>query len=116
MNNPNPSGATMIARGERVKDRVMELLEKYPQTRGDDLQLAFRFYRAYTGIRIKFSTFQALLMAPAPETISRRRRECQNEHPELKPTERVVGKRARARTAYSHRFGKGLTLQDFEDG
>jgi hypothetical protein len=103
----------MIGRGIRIKDKVKQILEDYPQCRGDDLQLVWRYYTQYTGIRMKFSMFRELLLAPAPETLSRRRRELQHEYPELQPTKRTRHKRERNAEAHRNYFGNGLTLNDF---
>ena len=122
----NPTGALMVNRAEKVKDRVAYILTQYPQTRGDDLQLVWRYYQLYTNVRIKFSDFKALLMCPAPETISRRRRELQEperaavEKGEIElsetrylPREKTEKKREDYRTATSHYYGKGMTLGDY---
>jgi hypothetical protein len=122
----NPTGAMMVQRTEKVKDRVAYILTQYPQTRGDDLQLVWRYYQLYTNVRIKFSDFKALLMCPAPETISRRRRELQEserkavENGEILlsdtnylPREKTIKKREDYRMATSHYYGKGMTLGDY---
>jgi hypothetical protein len=110
----HPSGATMIKRACRIKDKVKDILERYPQTKGDDLQLTWRYYMEYTEVRLSFQTFKALLLCPAPETLSRRRRELQHEYPALMPTERVRRKRIRNGQAHQHHYGKGLTLNDWQ--
>lgn len=109
----NPSGATMLERGERVKDRVKAILINYPQARGDDTLLIWRYLRANTGVRLKFNDFKQLLMCPAFETIRRRRQELQAACPELKPSQRVVRKRYKNELAHEHYYGKGLTLGDY---
>jgi hypothetical protein len=110
-----PSGATMAKRTIRVKDEVKQILEQHPTTRGDDRILAWRYYRYFSGIRISFKDFASLRSAPAFETISRRRRELQNEQPELRPTERVKFKRFRRQAAFRAMFGSGLKLNDFNE-
>ena len=77
------------------------------------MQLAWRYYLKYTGIRLKFSDFRELLLAPAPETLSRRRRELQREYPHLMPTERTKKKRQRNEEANHNYYSAGLTLNDF---
>ena len=127
MNNPTPSGSQMLARSEKVKDRVAWLLKRYPQTKGDDLQLVWRYYKAYTNIRIKFVDFKELLMSPAPETIRRRRQELQQiekqgleageitlDDCQYLPKERTIKKRHNYRNALKAYYGNGqLNLGDF---
>lgn len=123
----DPSGAQMVARTEKVKDRVAHLLKTYPQTKGDDLQLIWKYYQKYTDVRISFQNFKSLLMCPSPETIRRRRQELQQ--PERQavangeisladcqylPRERTERKRHNYKEALKHYYGKGLTLNDFE--
>ena len=114
VNDKYPSGAKMVKRTVRVKDEVEQILREYPQARGDDRVLAWRYYRQFSGIRISFQNFNALRRAPAFETISRRRRELQNEHPELEASERVQHKRYRREKAFIDIFTNGLKLADFE--
>lgn len=124
-----PSGATMVLRTEKVKDRVKHILTMFPQTKGDDLQLMWRYYQLYTPIRIKFSTFKELLMCPSPETIRRRRQEIQAperkavENGEIKledtnylPRGKTIVKRQDYRQAMKNYYGKGLTLADYIGG
>jgi len=117
----------MLARSEKVKDRVAWLLKRYPQTKGDDLQLVWRYYKAYTNIRIKFVDFKELLMSPAPETIRRRRQELQQiekqgleageitlDDCQYLPKERTIKKRHNYRNALKAYYGNGqLNLGDF---
>ena len=120
--NDNPTGEQMLERGLKVKDRVAWLLKRYPQTKGDDLQLVWRYYQHYTNIRIKFSDFKELLMSPAPETIRRRRQELQQperqalengeitlEDCQYLPKERTVKKRHNYRVALHAYDGNGQT-------
>lgn len=127
MNDPNPTGEQMLERGLKVKDRVAWILKRYPQTKGDDLQLVWRYYKAYTNIRIKFVDFKELLMSPAPETIRRRRQELQQiekqgleageitlEDCQYLPKERTLKKRHNYRNALKAYYGNGqLNLGDF---
>ena len=111
----HPTGAKMVARTERVKDRVEKILKEWPSTRGDDRLLQWRYLRAYTGVRLSFSQFESLRIMPSPETITRRRREIQAENEELKPTTRVRIKRKVREAALHNQFGKGLKLTDFQE-
>lgn len=123
----NPSGATMVGRTEIVKVRVAHILKMFPQTKGDDRQLVYRYCRLYTGVRITFSEFQKLRACPAFGTIERRRRQLQEkekkliaagelrlEDAEYLPREGTIKKRETYREATKHYYGKGLTLADFE--
>lgn len=112
----NPSGATMVKRTVPVKKRVESLLEQFPECRGDDMQLAYRYYKRYSGIRITFSDFKSLRTAVRPETISRRRREVQAARSDLKPTDKTQAKRSRRERAFAGEFGKGMTLIDYVNG
>jgi len=113
----HPSGATMIARTIRVKDKVKDILKTWPSTRGDDVLLVYRYLRRYhPDVRLSAAQFEALLFIPSFETITRRRREVQIEYPDLRPTDRVTGKRKRNERATSNYYGKGLTLADYDTG
>jgi len=112
----------MLERTETVKARVREILQLYPDARGDDRILAWRYCLRFCGIRIKFRDFAQLRAAPSFETITRRRRELQGKdgngdplNPELCPTERTLQKRERREEALSHHYGAGTTLIDFEE-
>lgn len=136
MNNPNPSGATMIERNETHHEMVLERLRAVPRTRGDDLQLWLAVLRKYYwryvkvqtrdgSLSIMFSHFSHSFYIPMPESIRRRRQEIQSEEKakkkmgkeydeKLLPTERVQRKRERNELAHTHRFGTGnMTLEDF---
>ena len=125
--NPTPTGKQMLERGLKVKDRVAWLLKRYPQCKGDDLQLTWQYYKHYTEVRITFETFKALLMCPAPETIRRRRQELQQiekqgleageitlDDCQYLPKERTITKRHNYRNALKAYYGNGqLNLGDF---
>lgn len=123
----DPTGAEMVERTEKVKDRVKHIITEYPQTKGDDLQLVWRYYQVYTNVRIKFSVFKDLLMCPSPETIRRRRQEIQAiernsvdagvirlEECQYLPTAKTLKKRKDYRTAMTNYHGRCLKLTDFE--
>ena len=126
--NDTPTGPEMLARSEKVKDRVAWLLTRYPQCKGDDLQLMWRYYKHYTHIRIQFSDFKELLMSPSTETIRRRRQELQKpekdalargdielEDCQYLPKERTIKKRHNYRVALKAYYGNGqLNLGDFQ--
>lgn len=114
--NKNPSGAKMLKRTEKVKDRVRRILLQFPATKGDDTLLTYRYLREFhPQVRLTFAQFEALLYIPAFETIRRRRQELQAEVPDLRPTERVIRKRKRNEEATHNYYGKkmDLTLTDF---
>ena len=127
MPNDNPTGIQMVRRTEKVKDRVAWILKRYPQTKGDDLQLIWRYYKHYTNISIHFSDFKELLMAPSTETIRRRRQELQSPEKQALangeitlddcqylPKERTLKKRHNYRNALKAYYGNGqLNLGDF---
>ena len=110
-----PSGAQMVRNKPRIEDLVEDLLEKYPQAKGDDNILIWRFCRNFTGVRISFSQFKQLLNAPAFESITRARRKVQKRRDDLRPTKRVVRKRQVNEEACRQYYGKGvLPLPMFE--
>lgn len=112
MSKPIPTGAQMVKNKPRIEDLVKDLLIKHPQARGDDMILLWQFYRQFSGIRIKFGQFKSLLMAPAAESITRARRKVQTEHPNLKPTQRVVRKRKVNEEACRDYYGQGILSLD----
>lgn len=86
----------VIAKLKKIKHKVRYILEKYPDTRGDDVLLLFRYYRIFEPDRVTFkmSDFKALFNMTSPESIRRVRQKIQ-EGGELLPTERTVLKRRR---------------------
>ena len=133
--NPTPTGAEMAARTEKIKYRVLAVLEDVPQTRGDDMLLYIhvlrRFYWRIVRINMRggFSmttqNFKDFFMLPSFETCRRRRQEWQEiekkriergeiTSSELLPTERVLHKRERNESAHNHIYGQGqLTISDY---
>lgn len=110
----NPTGAMMVERTYRVRDRVREILQEFPSSRGNDTLLIYRYLRRFhPEVRITFTAFEAMMRVPAFETIRRRRQELQVEEPELRPTLRTMRKRYRREKAMRHDFGKGMTLEDY---
>lgn len=78
---------------KKVKQKVKFLLEKYPETKGDDRLLIYRFYKVFEdNVLIKPRYFEALMRATSYETITRARRKIQ-ENGELLPTDRTISKR-----------------------
>lgn len=113
MERNEPTGAEMLKNRYTVEARVKELLEEYPQCRGDDLLLVYRYYQRHERIRIAFGKFRDIFFATCPNTISRSRRKIQRMMPELKPTKRVRRKRQRNEEAHRHYYTKGLKITDF---
>jgi hypothetical protein len=61
-----------------IERRVAEVMEEYPQATGDDMILAFRYYKTFSpNVRISFSKFSDLLSCVCFESISRARRKIQ---------------------------------------
>ena len=88
--------ASTIKDLKRTKEKVKYILETYPQSRGSDTLLIWKFLRTfYPYVRISFHQFQDLLTLPAFETLTRCRRVIQNKDGLFKPTERVCRKRKR---------------------
>lgn len=92
---PDKTPEEMIKNKPTIEKRVKSILEQYPQARGDDVLLQWRYLRDFTPVRLSFSTFKQLLFIPSPESITRARRKIQaqegNIH--LRPTKRVRHKR-----------------------
>ena len=109
----NPSGALMVSRKVRIKDKVKAILEDYPSTRGDDRLLQYRFLEKYSPVKLAFHEFEELRRLFSPETLPRRRRELQKEFPELRPLKRTTAKRERAENAERNYYGNGMTLADY---
>jgi len=110
-----PSGAQMVRNKPTIEALVVDLLTKYPQARGDDMILLWRFYRNFSGIRIQFGQFKQLLNAPSAESITRARRKVQEKREDLRPTKRVLRKRRINEEACRQYYGAGmLTLPMFE--
>jgi hypothetical protein len=76
---PIPTGAEMLETLSTAKEQVKEILETYPQAKGDDNLLLWKFYGRYSNIRISFKMFEQLRMAMRAETITRARRMLQME-------------------------------------
>lgn len=105
----NPSGAEMLAKTEKVKDRVEFILNKYPQAKGDYRILDWHYCRLFTGVRLSFANFKKLRACPSFETIHRRYREICKEKG-YAPSERVQMKRERRQLAFQHNYGKNRQL------
>jgi hypothetical protein len=122
MSDKYPTGAKMIQRTIKVKDRVKEILLDYPSTKGNDTLLIYRYLRRFhPNVKLTANQFKEMLRIPSFETVRRRRQEWQGKneegqplYPELCPTERVTRKRKIRAEAMSHDHGRGLTLKDFE--
>lgn len=96
----------------KITVRVRDILAKYPETRGDDVLLVWRFYREYYSHKIRFSfkQFKDLLEIPAMESITRARRSIQKpsnpDAGEFKPSEKKRRKRVR-REGVMRQYFKG---------
>lgn len=84
-----------------IKDFVEQALKEYPETRNNDFLLCIHVYlkmgfahRIPLGVVIHYENIE---FAPAFESITRARREIQNDENRLKPSEEVQEKRERHR-------------------
>lgn len=110
---PLPTGAEMLIKGERVKDRVEYILNKYPQAKGDYRVLDWHYCRLFTGVRISFSDFKKLRACPSFETIHRRYREVCKEKG-YAPSQRVQMKRAMREQAHENYYkNRQLDITDY---
>jgi hypothetical protein len=92
--NPNPTGAVMIKRQEIEREMVRHALIEYPPCRGDDTlliiyvwvknypklaaelgNLLLLWVQPYPRPKVSTSTFKAVLLLPATESLRRRRQE-----------------------------------------
>lgn len=98
-----------IASLKKVKDRVKFILERYPQTRGDDVLLLYRYYWWFERDRavLKPIHFKALLSLTSPESITRCRRKIQ-ETGLLTPTKETILKRRRREKVISNGMATGV--------
>jgi len=135
MTNDNPTGAEMMRRSEKIKYRVLDVLENIPQTRGDDMLLYIHVLRRFYwrivrismrgGFSMSCADMKSFFMLPSFESCRRRRQEWQAaelhriERGEITssailPTQRVIHKRERNESAHRHQFGSGqLAVSDF---
>jgi len=90
--NDNPTGATMLARANRVRDKVKAQLPNYPPGRGNH-PLNYLYYLKHycykqvqvqtkPTIVLKYASFEAFLHCPSFETVRRRTQEIQHEEKE----------------------------------
>jgi hypothetical protein len=81
---------------KKTKDKVAQILEKYPATKGDDRLLQFYFYKEFEPDKVKlsFKKFKMLMLMTSPETI-RRVRQKLNEEGKFLPTDKTILKRRR---------------------
>jgi hypothetical protein len=136
--NKNPTGAEMMRRSEKLKYRVLAILEDIPQTCGDDMLLYIQVLRRYhwrivrislkDGFSMTCANFKDFFMLPSFETCRRRRQEWQEKErhriargeitsSKILPTERTIQKRKRNQNAHIHVFGQGqLAISDFSLG
>lgn len=89
-----------------IEARVKEILAKYPQAKGDDMILIWRYCQLHSSIKLSFAKFSDLLLSVSFESITRARRKIQEpekimvekgllklEDAKYLPTERVLKKR-----------------------
>lgn len=82
-----------------VEDRVIYILERYPEARNDDLYLIILYWRYFDelGKYIRFVPYEVIKKATRPETIRRTRQYVQNTLGLYPPTrESVIKRRKRA--------------------
>ena len=78
----------------RVRQRVEYLLDKYPASRENDLYLSWLYWRVFDKIALPFLDFDLFYKMTEAETITRRRREIQNDAGQLLPSEATLEHRA----------------------
>lgn|SRR5574341_1101450 len=78
------------AKFKRVRQRVEYLLSKYPASRENDLYLTWLYWRIFDKVNLPYLDFDLFYKMTEAETISRRRREIQNDAGELLPSDSVL--------------------------
>lgn len=109
----------MLANRPKIEERVKAILSEYPQAKGDDMILIWRYCQRYSRVRISFAKFQDLLMSVCFESIRRSRQKVQaqekkqieagllrQEDSKYLPTERVRGKRRKLEIAHIEYYGE----------
>jgi len=111
----------MLEKTFTVRDRVFELLQKYPATRGDYRLLIAYYRRDYDNIKFPVS-IPRLRQLTSEETIRRRAQELFHQAKEdgdpahILPTERTLEKRSRREIALHGYYGRGQCLDDYMEG
>lgn len=97
-----------MAKLEKIKYRVLHLLQEYPETRSSDDKLFCNFCLIYYGIS-KISFFDAFsgsggIKLPSYNSVSRARRSIQREHEELRATAAAEKIRDKEETEYKEYY------------
>ena len=119
-----PSADLLKENKPEILANVKKLLEKIPQTRGDDWLLIIYYLHYFSsnktvqvkfdrGITIRWEKFSNIFRSAAAETITRARRHIQRKDPELKPAPRTSKKRINAKDAYEEFYSPQAGLIDF---
>lgn len=122
-----PTTTQMIDSYKTIEKKVEFILEKYPQSRGDDTILIYRLLREfYPQVKLSFKNFKDLLYIPAFDSIRRSRQaltQLENKakgipagrRTDLRPTKRVQKKRDRKEKGMRKLFSqRNATLEEFE--
>jgi hypothetical protein len=70
--------ATASEKAKKVKDSVLDILERFPETRDDDRHLLLRYWSEKDGLAFDYTFPGNFLAATTPESITRARRQIQN--------------------------------------
>lgn len=90
--------AALQEKMQRVKSEVLQILDRYPETRNNDFMLLWYFLRYRRGLKLPFLTSQQIEdLDGLPETIRRQRQKIQNEEGLYEPTDPKVWEERQAK-------------------
>lgn len=116
---PIPTADDMLSSVIKTRDAVLDILSKYPSSKGHYSLLTYYVWRDWHNIHLAGSTFKQLLYAPSPSTIGRAYRKIAEEEREILkqdpmykplslPTDRTLTKRERREQLYRAFYGGGV--------
>jgi len=74
----------------KIRSNVEYLLEHYPATRGNDLYLQWLYWKIFDKVNLPWLDFALFYKMTEAETITRRRREIQNDSGKYLPAQSVL--------------------------
>lgn len=89
-------------RAKQVKENVMDLLERFPETRDEDRHLLLRYWTEKDGIAFDYTFPERFMRATSAESITRARRQIQRAGLFLPTEEAAQNRRERAQELRQH--------------
>ena len=77
---------------KKIYDRVLQIVARYPSTKGKYKLLVDYYYRDFHGLRMNPTLFEKLKQLPSPESIGRLFRKGV-ENGDIEPTEKMLARR-----------------------